>query len=141
MAGSDQTDSTSETYRTALADHAISDVQPVYRQFLRRLKASDVGLYEKAVARYQSDVIGGEEVDADPLLRWVRYGTWLARQITPGRLVAVDREGRANETDGPPPLGPLLLHLPEGKGEPAIAVAVPADPSEAQEATRKLLCG
>ena len=141
MTGSDETDSTSEAYLTALSHHGICDVQPVYRQFLRRLKANDAGLYEEAVERYQADVIGGAEVDSDPLLRWVRYGAWLAGQIAPGQLVAVDRQGRARKPDGPPPLGPLLLHLPEGKGERGVPIAVPADPSEAQEATRKLLCG
>jgi len=141
VTGSDETDSTSEAYRAALSHHAICDVQPVYRQFLRRLKANNAGLYEEAVERYQADVVSGADVDSDPLLRWVRYGAWLAGQIAPGRLVAVDREGRARKPDGPPPLGPLLLHLPEGTGERGVPIAVPADPSEAQEATRKLLCG
>lgn len=116
-------------------------MQPAYRQFLRRLKATDPGIYEEAVERYEADVVGGGEVEPDPLLRWVRYGAWLAGQLAPGRLVAVDRHGRAREPEGPPPLGPLLLHLPEGKGERAVPIAVPADPSEAQEATQELLCG
>jgi hypothetical protein len=141
VTGSDENDSTSEAYRRALSHHGICDVQPVYRQFLRRLRANDAGLYEAAVERYQADVIGGAEVDSDPLLRWVRYGAWLAGQIAPGQLVAVDRQGRAGRLDGPPPLGPLLLHLPEGKGERGVTIALPADPSDAQEATRKLLCG
>ncbi len=141
MTGSDETDSTSEVYLTALSHHGICDVQPVYRQFLRRLKAVDAGVYEEAVERYQADVVSGADVDSDPLLRWVRSGAWLAGQIAPGQVVAVDRQGRARKPDGPPPLGPLLLHLPEGKGERGVPIAVPADPSEAQEATRKLLCG
>jgi hypothetical protein len=37
-------------------------------------------------------------------------------------------------------LGPLLLHLPEENGERAMPIAVPAEPSAAQEAARQLLC-
>lgn len=137
----DEPDSRSGAYQAALSQHALCDVQPIYRQLLRRLKAGESGLYEEAVERYQADVLGAEDTDSDPLLRWVTYGAWLAALVAPGQLVAVDREGRARSPDGPPPLGPLLLHLPEAKSERGIPVAVPADPSEAQEATRKLLCG
>ncbi len=141
MTEGDQHDSASEAYVAALSHHGIGDVQPAYRQFLRRLKANDAGLYEEAVERYQADVIGGAEAESDPLLRWVQYGAWLAGQISPGQLVAVDRQGRARKPAGPPPLGPLLLHLPEGQGERGIPIAMPTEPSEAQEATLKLLCG
>ncbi len=141
MTESDEAESTSEAYQAALSHHGICDVQPVYRQLLRRLRAHDAGLYDQAVERYQADVIGAAEVGSDPLLRWVQYGVWLAAQIAPGQLIAVDREGRARRPDGPPPLGPLLLHLPEAKGERGVTIASPAEPSVAQEATRKLLCG
>ena len=134
-------DQADEEYRAALSRHAMRDVQPIYRQFLRRLKARDTVLYEEAVERYQSDIMESAEGGSDLLHRWIDYGVWLAGRISPGQLIAVDREGRAEKPSARPPLGPLLLHLPEASGERGIPIAVPAEPSAAQEATQQLLCG
>jgi hypothetical protein len=128
-----------ERYQASLLRHAVTDVQPLYRQLLRRLKMRDAEEYNEAVGRYESDVAAGGQ-DVDPLRSWVEYGAWLAQLLAPGRLVSIDRDGRAVEPGGTPPLGPLLLHLPEENGERAMPIAVPAEPSAAQEAARQLLC-
>ena len=129
-----------EAYRAALARHGVADVQPLYRQFLRRLKAQDGQLYEAAVARYETDVLGADRA-SDALQTWIDYGAWLAGSLAPGRLIAIDAAGRAEGASRPLPMGLLLLHLPDGTGERGLPVAVPEDPSDAQQAARKILCG
>jgi hypothetical protein len=129
-----------EAYEAARSRHGMADVRPIYRQFLKLLKTRDSELYEAAVDRYETDVLGAGET-ADPLQAWIRYGAWLAGSLSPGRLVAIDSSGRAEKAAGLPPIGPLLLHLPEGTGERGLRVAVPEKPSAAQAAAQKLLCG
>lgn len=43
--------------------------------------------------------------------------------------------------DDPVPPGALLLHLPDDDRRRALVLALPAEPTEHQEATRDLLCG
>jgi hypothetical protein len=136
------TDPAAERYRAALAQHGIRDVQPAYRAILRRLKATDIRLYEEAVQRYDAEVRPAvEEGSEDPLLIWIRYGSWLANHVAPGHLIAIDASGRAGRPADAPTLGLLLLHLPDGKGERAVTVAGPVEPSAAQDAAQELLCG
>lgn len=141
MTPDENLDPGAEAYRAALDHHAVRDVQPTYRQLLRRLKADDPDAYDEAVERYRTDVSAPDDPGSDPLLRWIEYGTWLAGRLAAGRLVSIDGEGRARTAVGPPPLGPLLLFLPEEKGAAAIPIAEPVEPSAAQQATRQLLCG
>ncbi len=141
MSDAAATDRAAERYHAALARHGIRDVQPVYRAILRSLKATDIPLYEEAVERYDAEVRAAvEEGSENPLLIWIRYGSWLANHVPPGRLVVVDASGRAGRSGDPPPLGPLLLHLPDGKGDRAVTIAGPVEPSSAQEAAQELLC-
>lgn len=128
-------------YRDALERHALRDVQPLYREMLARLKSSDPEAYEGAVARYRKAVAPGvENAEEDPLGVWVRYGIWLANRVRPGRAVAVDETGRAASVRGEPPLGALLLHLPDETRSPAVPLAIPTDPSPPQRVTLELLC-
>ncbi|MDX1393187.1 MAG: hypothetical protein R3195_02305 [Gemmatimonadota bacterium] len=130
----------SDAYETALARHGLEDVQPLYRQLLLRLKKSDASAYDEAVERYRSDVeacVGSAE---DPVEVWVAYGAWLAPKVSRGALKRVNREGRADEVEGPV-LGPMLIHVPEDARERAILIAMPSDASPAQRETAALLCG
>lgn len=129
-------------YREALARHGIQDVQPLYRALLRHLKSADPELYERAVARYERDVARGlEEGEDDPVRVWIAYGIWLAGRAREGRLVAVDPTGLAEPVEaGDPPVGPLLLHLPDEARAPVTPLALPSDPSPPQRATLELLC-
>ena len=130
-----------DLYRSALARHGVQDVQPLYRKLLARLKAADPDAYGAAVARYEESLAPAvEHGEKDPLGLWVRYGAWLASRLQPGWVVAVDDTGRSESVVGDPPLGPLLLHLPDEARAPALPLAVPADPSPPQIATVELLC-
>lgn len=129
-------------YRTALDEHAVADVQATYRVLLRRLKASHPSSYDAAVSRYEQELVPQLEAgDEDPLRLWLDYGVWVAEQLSPGRIVAVDDTGLALSVEGEIPLDRLILHIPETPTERAIVLAQPARPSEAQKETVQLLCG
>lgn len=129
-------------YREALGRHGLQDVQPLYRRLLHRLKSEDPDRYQRAVARYEEVVLPGLEAEEeDPLRLWVDYGIWLAERLREGRVVAVDATGLAETVEGPPPLGPLLLHLPEEMRARAAPLVLPSDPSPPQRETLELLCG
>ncbi|MFQ5679224.1 MAG: hypothetical protein ACE5HP_07165 [Gemmatimonadota bacterium] len=132
-------------YRAALDRRRVADVQPLYRKLLVRLKSADPAAYEAAVARYEKTVPSRiAAAEADPLEAWIEYGMWLAARLSPGRAVAVDAEGRAHEVGREAgralPSGGLLLHLPDEARAPALLLAMPREPSEAQRATVELLC-
>ena len=130
----------SESYEQALARHGLEDVQPRYRGLLLRLKNQDARAYEEAVRRYQEDVEAVVDSTRDPVAVWVGYGAWLGPRLAPGVLKAVDRNGLAVDAPTPPPLGPMLMHLPHDQKVRAVVVAMPADPSDAQKETAALLC-
>jgi len=139
-------------YRSALEAAGLRDVRPLYRALLKRIREEDADAYREAVRRYEEEVEPEVEESDDPLGVWLRYGAWLAGALVPGRIVAVDGSGRARDLDpggggsvegvtGDVDGGPLLLHLPEPSRERALPLALPADPTGPQEATRELLCG
>lgn len=130
-----------ESYRAALDAHEVEDVQPAYRTLLRRLKMQGADVYERAVDRYRNHVQPLlESGEGDPLLGWIDYGVWLAERWQPGRVVAVDESGLAEPVEETPPLGPLLIHLPDDAKEPGWILAAPRSPSESQRVTAELLC-
>ena len=116
------------------------DPRDDYRELLRQMKSRSEAEYAEAVALWERDVIGPTaRGEAEPLGRWLEFGTHLADRLHPGRTVAVDETGRAHPLDRPPTWEELVLHLPEEKGARAILVVVPPEPSLAQEATIALL--
>ena len=127
-------------YADALARHGLADVQPLYRQLLLRLKAQDAAAYEAAVARYKAEVESTVEEAEDPVAVWVAYGVWLAPLVAPGSLKAVNVDGLATPAENPPPLGPMLMHLPEDPRVRGLVLTMPAAPSAAQKETASLLC-
>lgn len=152
-----------ERFASALEERELEDVRPLYRELLVRLKKRDEAAYEEGVRRYRDAVEPALEEGGDPLAPWLRYGAWIARRLADGELTAVGRDGAASTVDldagtgptgksgGDPgegaggladlPSGTLLLFLPDDDGEPGFPLALPADPSVHQEATRELLCG
>lgn len=130
-------------FRAALADRGLEDVRPLYRELLKELKVQDPDGYREAVRRYEEEVEPAAGASDDPVRPWIGYGRWLADRLIDGRAVAVDRTGRSDELaeGAPPPEGALLLHLPESTRRRALELAVPAEPTEYQEAARELLCG
>lgn len=129
--------------RAALDERELADVRPLYRELLKELKVQDPDGYREAVRRYEEEVGPEAAGEGDPLRAWVGYGRWLADRLIEGEAVAVDRSGRSREmAEGArPPEGALLLHLPESTRRRALELAVPAEPTEYQEAARELLCG
>lgn len=130
-------------YEAALAEHGLTDVRPLYRELLKELKVQDPDGYREAVRRYEEEVGPAAGEADDPVRPWIEYGRWLADALIDGRAVAVDRTGRARDLaeGAPPPEGALLLHLPESTRRRALELAVPAEPTDYQEAARELLCG
>lgn len=130
----------SETYERALEEHGLIDVQPHYRKLLLRLKAQDAARYDAAVARYRADVEEKAPGSPEPLAVWLAYGAWLAGQIEPGILMSISETGLAAPAADPPPMGPMLIHLPEARNRRGFVVAMPSSPSAAQRETAALLC-
>lgn len=131
----------SDRYAEALAEHGLGDVQPLYRRMLVRMKDRDRSAYDEAVERYRKQVEEATADADDPVAVWVDYGVWLADRLEPGTLKAIDENGRASEAGAPPPLGPMLLHLPDDSKASAVVLAMPSVPSPAQSETASLLCG
>lgn len=128
-------------YRESLRAHGVRDVQPGFRALLLRLKAKGADAYEAGVTRYKEEVQPLVEAgEADPLRAWLQYGMWLAGRWQPGSLIAVDSSGLSHPADEEPPLGPLLIHLPEDQREPGVVLAEPETPTEPQQVTASLLC-
>ncbi|MEX2532136.1 MAG: hypothetical protein WD960_15330 [Gemmatimonadota bacterium] len=124
----------------ALTRTGARDPRPDYRDLLRTLKGRSEEEYAQAVALWEQEVIGPTaRGEAEPLARWLEFGTTLADRLHPGRTVTVDRSGRAHPQEGSPSWEELVLHLPEEHGTKAIPVVVPPDLSSAQEATIALL--
>ena len=128
-----------ESYAQALSEHGLEDVQPRYRQLLLRLKSRDGGAYERAVARYRSDVEGVTD-GGEALAAWIAYGAWLASSLEPGGLFTISEAGLAARAPDPSPTGALLVHLPDATNRKGFVIAMPAAASEAQRATADLLC-
>lgn len=132
-----------ERYEAALQRKGLQDLKPLYRELLKRMRDEAPGSYEEAVRRYREEVVPAAAREEDPLGVWLRYGAWLAERIAPGRVVSVDRTGKATELEGRPeelPAEGLVLHLPEERGVRALPLALPASASEAQRETKDLLC-
>ena len=134
-------DESADRTEKAFREHGLADMRPVYRALMRRLKARDERLFALATERYQSSLAPTLEAEgSDVVEAWIEYGAWLAAQLGPGRMVAVDETGMASDARvGPPPAGTALLFLPDAGQEPAVAIARPAEPSEAVATTLRLL--
>lgn len=136
-----------ERYSAALEERGLEDVRPFYRELLVRLRNRDEDAYEEGVRRYREEVESALEEGGDPLGPWLRYGAWVAARLTDGEIAAVGPEGAASTVEaGAGDLadvapGTLLLYLPDDDGEPGFPLAVPAEPTVHQEATREILCG
>lgn len=131
----------SDAYTRSLDEHGLEDVQGLYRQLLRRLRSHDPAAYDEAVTRYHEDVESAiEGSDADPVEVWVRYGVWLAPRLAPGSLMTIAENGRADPAPDPPPLGTMLIHLPEDTRTRGFVIAMPAAATPAQRETAALLC-
>jgi hypothetical protein len=124
----------------AVAATGARDPRPLCREALREIRRRSEEEYTEAVGDYQDAVIRGiAEDNVDPVGAWIEFGMRLAERTAPGRTVVIDADGRAREYTPPPSWTELILHLPQGRGERAIPVVLPPDPTLAQRATVELL--
>lgn len=122
-------------------ERGLADPRPGYRRMLTRLSGEDREAYREAVRRFEEELVPAViEGRADPVAAWIRYGLRIASALADGEARAVDASGRARPVREPddPPVGPLLLWLPDDGGS-ALVLAGPEEPSEAQRATVELL--
>lgn len=117
------------------------DPRQVYRDHLRALKDQDPSTFAELRAHYATEVEGAlTSGHPDPLELWLRYGLVLARALAgDGHAVVIDDTGMATPLEDAPPPGKLTLFLPDGRGQRAVLVALPQDPSGPQQATLDLL--
>lgn len=126
----------------AFAGSGWRDPRTAYRSLLKRLREQDPAGFEEAVADYERNVVTPVAAGtADPVRAWLEFGFDLANRLGPGgRIVRVDADGRATEDpSGALEVPGLLLHMPADEGAPALPVAMPREPSPAQQATLALL--
>jgi hypothetical protein len=89
----------------AFAREGIEDNRPAYRQRLRQLRDRNPAAFERALRHYEDEVLPALGVEDDPVAAWIAYGVWLGELDGPGRLLAVDADGRARPATSrrPPP--------------------------------------
>jgi hypothetical protein len=124
----------------ALRDQGLADPRAAYRACLRALREANHDAFERALRHYDEVVVPLlADGDEDPVQVWIDYGRFLGELLAPGRTVAVDGSGRAQPYAAPGPPLMLILHLPEDRGAPAIALCSPDQPTPPQQAAYDLL--
>lgn len=128
-----------EVTETAISHGPYQDFREAYRIRLRWLKDNRPQQFAEALSHYNDVLVPNIAGGNDPVREWIEYGLRLGQLSGSGKTVAVDETGRAfpfaGQVDG------LILHLPEDTATPALALAVPRQLSEAQQATLQLLVG
>ena len=115
----------------------IADPRPAYRERLRQLRQASQDTFDNAIRHYEKHVLPAM-VDSDPLHTWIEYGRYLASLEGDGRVVTIDTVGRAADAAGGAPAG-LVLFIPEDTATQVWALCQPLAPSDAQQATMRLL--
>ncbi len=123
----------------ALDETGACDPRASCRDRLRALKGVDPDAFQQAVDYYRGELIPAIASGAEPLTAWIEYGRRIARLTFDGRTVAIDETGLAREYSAPVDPDALVLHLPKGGRQRALLVALPREPSPAQQATCDLL--
>ena len=120
----------------AIATSRYEDFREAYRDRLRWLKEARPQAFSEALASYDKlveSVAGG----SDPLRGWLEYGRQLGELSGRGKVVGIDATGR--EVSVETGAEQLILHLPDDINVPALPLAVPRNPSDAQQSTLELL--
>jgi hypothetical protein len=115
----------------------FADFRGVYRDRLRWLKEARASAFTTALAHYNDVLVPNIVAGAAPIGEWIDYGKRLGELAGSGKVVRIDESGRAHPYDGS--VEGLILHLPNDTAVPALALAVPRAPSEAQRAALELL--
>lgn len=143
MTSTEQTDTpqalADRRLEAALEQTGARDPRAVCRERLRELKGIDGAAFEQAVDHYRDRLVPAIVAGEEPFTAWIEYGRMIAGLTFEGRTVAIDRTGLAREYSTPADPGALVLHLPPGGKGRALLLALPRDPSRAQQATCDLL--
>jgi hypothetical protein len=120
----------------AIASGPYDDFREAYRDRLRWLKEARPQAFSDAVGSYER-LVESVAAGADPIDAWLEYGKQLGDLSGRGRVVRIDETGREVPATGTGT--EMLLHLPDDINVPALPLAIPRAPSEAQKATLDLL--
>lgn len=127
-------------FEEALERTGARDPREFLRGQLRALRSDDAEAYRRALAYYEETLIPAVAAEgSDPLGEWLEFARVLAELTTPGRAVAVDPTGRADDYARPAPPDALVLHLPAAEGRPALPLGLPPELSPHQRAAFDLL--
>ena len=126
-----------ERTQNAISTAGLVDFREAYRDRLRWLKDTQPQAFNRALAHYNDILVPNIAEGTDPIAEWIEYGKVLGNLSGVGKVLSIDETGKARPAgeaiDG------LILHLPDETGVPALALAVPAQLSDAQRATLNLL--
>lgn len=125
-----------ERTEAAIAAAPLEDFRGAYRERLRWLKDNRSEAFASALSHYNDILVPNIAQGSDPIEEWITYGRRLGELSGPGKTVSIDETGRARPFQS---LAGLVLHLPDDTAVPALALAVPRAPSDAQRATLSLL--
>ena len=126
-----------ELTEKAIARAPITDFRPAYRERLRWLKDNQPQAFSIALGHYNDVLVPNIANGAEPISEWIEYGKRLAELSGKGKVLRVDETGRADDFTAD--IGGLVLYVPDDTAIPALALAVPREPSDAQRATLELL--
>jgi hypothetical protein len=126
-----------ERTEMAISTAGWVDFREAYRDRLRWLKDTQPEAFAKALAHYNDILVPNIAEGMDPIAEWIEYGKVLGNLSGAGKVVRIDETGRARDLDDS--VAGLILHLPDDTGVPALALAIPAELSDAQRATLNLL--
>lgn len=115
----------------------IADPRPPYRERLRQLRQARPEYFDRAIEHYEQRVLPALAGD-EPLSVWVEYGRFLASLDAEGRTVSIDAQGRASDWARGAPAG-LVLFIPDDTAADVMLLSQPVSPTDAQQATVKLL--
>lgn len=121
----------------ALSQAPFADFRGVYRDRLRWLKEARSQGFTTALGHYNDVLVPNIAAGAAPIDEWLDYGKRLGELAGSGKVVRIDESGRARPYDGI--AQGVILHLPDDAAVPALALAVPREPTDAQRATLELL--
>lgn len=123
----------------ALETAPLRDPRPFYRPALKHLRETDMDGFQRALRYYEDELVPAVAGGADPLPAWADYGSVLARELGPGRAVALDETGRAHPVDALSVEVGMVLHLPDDPASPVLVLRCPRRASAAQHAAYELL--
>lgn len=126
-----------ELTEKAISEASYEDFRDAYRERMRWLKDHDAPAFTNALAYYNDILVSNLAGGNDVLREWIEYGRQLGNFTGTGKFLSIDGSGVASPYDGA--LGGLILHVPDDTAKPALALAVPRQMSDAQQATCTLL--